>query len=183
MKIKRNINRLAALLLAFTTTGCATIVSGTTQKISVTTQPSGAVAKVDNNQSSNTPAVFTLERKNDHTIEVMKEGYKTTRVIIQRTFNGAAAGNLLIGGIVGGAIDMASGSSNKLIPERVDLVLEQGTGESTSPKFAAQKDQEFYDKNILKSVGTTSTEQKKVAEMPPNSVPASTNFSPKTPAK
>ena len=130
--------------------GCATIVSGTTQKLNVTTQPSEAIAKVDNNLSSKTPAVFTLERKYDHTIEISKEGYKTATVLIKRTFNGMATGNILIGGIIGGGIDAASGAGQKLIPERVDIVLEEGTGYSDVPKFRAKKDADFYENSILK---------------------------------
>lgn len=137
---------LSALLLS----GCATIVSGTTQKISVTSNPSDAIAKIDSNLSAKTPTVFTLERRSDHTLEVSKEGYKTTTVFLKRTFNGMATGNILIGGLIGTGIDAASGATNKIIPEKIDVVLEAGEGHSDAPKFAAEKDQEFYDKYILK---------------------------------
>ena len=140
----------AILMMAviFMGTGCATIVSGTTQKMSVTSQPTDAIAKVDNNLSARTPATFTLERRHDHTIEISKEGYKTTSVMIKRTFNGMATGNVLLGGIIGGGIDAASGAGNKLVPERVDIILEEGEGRSEKPIFLAQKDTEYYEKNI-----------------------------------
>lgn len=148
--MKRLFLTLSAVIFASAISGCATIVSGTTQKLNVTTQPSGALAKVDNNISAQTPTVLTLERKSDHTIEISKEGYKTATVLVKRTFNGMATGNILIGGIIGGGIDAASGATNKLIPERIDIILEPGTGYSEVPRFANTKDAEFYQKSILK---------------------------------
>ncbi len=169
------------LFLSFAVSGCATIVSGTTQKISVTSQPSEAIAKVDNNTSSKTPASFTLDRKNDHTIEIAKDGYKTATVLIKRSLNGMAFGNVLIGGIIGGGVDMVSGANNKLIPERVDVVLEEGTGYSDVPKFASAKDAEFYEKNVLKP-SQKAPEKTTPAPMAANTVQpqTGTNFSPAT---
>ncbi len=137
------------LLVATMFSGCATIVSGTNQKINVMSMPSDAVAKVDNNLSAKTPTMFTLERKSDHTIEISKEGYKTAVVMIRRSVNGMAFGNALFGGVIGVGVDMASGANLKLIPERVNVVLEEGSGYSDQPKFAVAKDQEFYEKNVL----------------------------------
>ena len=151
IKLFKSAATFGVFLLPFLMTGCATIVSGTTQKVSVTSQPSGADAKVDNITSAKTPAVFTLERKNDHTLEISKEGYKTATIMFKKTFNGMTTGNILIGGIIGTGIDAASGSMNKIIPERVDVILESGTGYSSVPKFASEKDAEFYEKSILKS--------------------------------
>ena len=134
----------------FVSSGCATIVSGTTQKVSLSSQPSGADAKADGNITVKTPAIITLDRKLDHTIEFSKEGYKTATVFVRRAFNEMATGNILLGGIIGAGIDAASGSGNKLIPERIDLALEAGSGYSDVPKFSSEKDQEFYEKNVLK---------------------------------
>src|SRR3989338_3712172 len=98
-------SRPLVLGIAFFISGCATIVSGTTQKIPVSSDPTGAVAKVDGTMAAVTPTVFNLERKTDHTIEISKEGYKTALVAIRRAINGAAFGNILAGGIIGVAVD------------------------------------------------------------------------------
>jgi len=166
---------LGVVSIGFFISGCATIVSGTTQKIAVTSNPSDAIAKADNTTTMKTPALFTLDRRNDHILEISKEGYKTATVLIKRTFNGATAGNILIGGIIGTGIDMASGSANKLVPERVDLVLEPGTGHSDTPKFASQKDADYYEKNILKTPKTPEIRQETAA----SKTAVVTNFSPK----
>ncbi len=145
----------AFLFVALMASGCATIVSGTNQKINVTSMPSDAVAKVDNNLTAKTPATFTLERKSDHTIEISKDGFKTAIVMIRRSVNGMAFGNALVGGIIGVGVDMASGANQKLIPERVNVVLEEGSGYSDTPKFVSAQDQEFYEKNVLNTKKTT----------------------------
>lgn len=179
MTAKTVIGMPALIFMSLFLSGSATIISGTTQKIMVTSAPSDATAKADNTITMKTPATFTLERKSDHTVEVSKEGYKTASVMIQRTFNGAAAGNLLLGGIIGGGVDMASGASSKLVPERIDLVLEPGTGASITPKFASEKDAEYYEKNILKTGAQKDVSSKSSQAMQDKSL-AQTNFSPKT---
>lgn len=116
---------LLSLVVAVTfLSGCATIITGTTQKVPVTSNPSGAVAKADGGMAAVTPTVFILKRKTDHTIEISKEGYRTATVILRHTLSGAAAGNVLVGGIIGIAIDSSSGAMYKLVPERVDVTLE-----------------------------------------------------------
>ncbi|MFH1846561.1 MAG: PEGA domain-containing protein [Candidatus Omnitrophota bacterium] len=111
--------------LVFFMSGCATIMTGPVQKVSVTSAPSGAVATVDGGQAAVTPTIFTLERKSDHTIEIAKEGYRTATVALRHTLSGATAGNLIVGGIIGIAIDASSGAMYKLVPEQVDVTLEK----------------------------------------------------------
>jgi len=115
---------IAVVAVVIFLSGCATIMTGTTQKVPVNSNPSGAVAKVDGSMAAVTPTIFNLERKTDHTIEISKEGYSVATVILRHTLSGATAGNILIGGIVGLAVDGCSGAMYKLVPERVDVNLE-----------------------------------------------------------
>lgn len=117
--------KLAAVVLAvISLSGCATIMTGATQKVPVTSNPSGAVARVDGGMAAVTPTIFNLERKTDHTIEISKDGYRVATVILRHTMNGATAGNILVGGVIGLAVDGCSGAMFKLVPERVDVTLE-----------------------------------------------------------
>lgn len=164
MKFLRFMNMMMFASLVFILSGCATIVSGTTQKVSVTSQPSGVKVTADGKMTATTPTDFTLERKSDHTLEFSKEGYKSATVMLKRTMNGMGFGNVLVGGVVGIGVDAISGANNKLVPERVDVKLEEGQGYSESPRFIAQIDQDFYDKNILKPAQerTRKDEEKKM---------------------
>lgn len=155
--------------------GCATIVSGTTQKVSVNSQPTGAKVTADGKTTATTPTDFTLERKSDHTLEFSKDGYKNVTIMLKRTINGMLAGNILIGGLIGTGIDAVSGANNKLIPERVNVRLEEGQGYSEVPQFVDQKDAEFYEKAILKPAQDKKVSEKK-AEAEVVRTPAQTNF-------
>ena len=121
------IGTIGLAMAAVFLTGCATIASGTTQKVSVSSTPTGAMAKVDGTMAALTPTIFTLERKSDHTLEIYKEGYRTKTVLLRRALNGMTAGNILLGGIIGTGIDAMNGSMYKIVPERVDVTLEKET--------------------------------------------------------
>ncbi|QDU34865.1 PEGA domain protein [Poriferisphaera corsica] len=110
----------AAILLL--QTGCATIISGTTQDITISTEPSGAILNV-NGMTLESPATVTLSRKNNHVVEVTKPGYQTTQVNIEKGLNGWVFGNIVFGGIIGGVVDIATGSINNLNPGDIHLNL------------------------------------------------------------
>lgn len=88
--------------------GCATIVSGQTQVVDVTSS-NAKKFKIDGKEYT-TPARVTLDRGNDaKTIEV--DDCQDLRLNTQ--LNPAFLGNLLIGGIPGSITDIASGASWK----------------------------------------------------------------------
>ena len=68
---------LLTLFLLIALNGCATIMHGTTQDIDVKTDPAGADLLVDGQQHYKSPAVITMKRKDDHTVEISQEGYKS----------------------------------------------------------------------------------------------------------
>ena len=119
-----------SLMVIITLAGCATLTTGPTQKVPVTSNPSGATARVDAGvMTGTTPAEFLLERKSEHVIEISKRGYRTAKIMLKRTMCGSTVGNLLLGGIIGVAVDAGTGSIYKLVPEKVHADL-QSTGAS-----------------------------------------------------
>lgn len=108
--------------------GCATIITGSKQKVLVTSEPPGAAIVVDGKDAGVTPAVIRLKRVADHKVEISKEGYRTATVTLSHTISGATCGNVLLGGIIGMALDGLTGSIYKLVPGKVDVRLEvEGT--------------------------------------------------------
>src|SRR5689334_24427321 len=70
---------LLAAALAAPCVGCASVTRGTTENISISTTPSGAVAEVsglDVPTSCVTPCVVVAKRSADITVTVNKEGYE-----------------------------------------------------------------------------------------------------------
>lgn len=110
-------------LVALLFSSCAAIVSGTTQDINVSSKPSGANVLLEDQLVGTTPTVLQLSRKTSHRVNIHHPGYRDYEVVIEPAANLTSAGNLLVGGIVGGVVDHNTGADNKLVPERVDAVL------------------------------------------------------------
>ena len=116
------------LIIAFlgsVTSGCATIVNGTSQKIQVTSEPVGATVLVDEISSCSTPVKLRLERRRDHTIVFSKDGYESQTIKLVHVISEAVAGNTLCWGPLGWAFDICAGTQYKLQPSPVHVVLKQ----------------------------------------------------------
>lgn len=110
-------------------TGCASIVSGTSQPVSVTSTPTGLPFTVTDGHGAVvaggiTPATVNLKRgEGSMNVQIKDKGNK--RVVGQGTFaegmNGWYAGNILIGGIVGLVIDGVDGAMWKYNPDHLTV--------------------------------------------------------------
>jgi len=109
--------------------GCATVVKGTTQDISVDSSPQGAGCDVSRNgaklASVTTPGKIQVSRdKAVLTFSCMKppEYPNPVTLDVEPTFNGATFGNILLGGVVGAVVDASTGA-NYSYPEYVIIDL------------------------------------------------------------
>lgn len=105
-------------------TSCGSIVNGTTQKVTVTSDPAGAT--VSNGEVSMiTPATFELKRKRPYIFSVSKPGFKTETAKVERVISGAVAANILLGygGLIGWGVDAISGGQWRLAPENLHVSL------------------------------------------------------------
>lgn len=107
--------------------GCATITRGTTEVLVVNSDPSGAQVQISDGHSCVTPCSVELKRKHDYHVKVEKAGYETvdTDVLSQVVGAGAAgmAGNVLIGGLIGAGVDLATGATKGLKPNPLDIKM------------------------------------------------------------
>jgi hypothetical protein len=112
-----NLNVFAAVAaLGIALSGCATIIDGTTQSVSVNTAPeNGAACTLVNSQGSwyvTSPGTTTVHKtKTDLDVTFTKPGYKSGHVVAASHFTGKTAGNILAGGVIGVGIDAASGAN------------------------------------------------------------------------
>ncbi len=119
---------LSAMTLAVPLAGCATIIDGSDQPLGVVTTPAGASCDLKREgkviaQIAPTPGqVVVTKSKNDILIECRKDGFQPAQVIAKSTFTGTTIGNVLAGGVIGIAVDAASGANNEY-PESVNVVL------------------------------------------------------------
>lgn len=114
---------VAALICGALLSGCATVVNGTTQKIGVSSTPMGADVLIDNQQHILTPASVALDRSQSHSFVFKKEGYQDDSFVITSGTSGWVWGNVLLGGLVGGVVDFASGGARKLSQDSVHVTL------------------------------------------------------------
>jgi len=113
MKLKA-IAAVAALGVAVS--GCATIVDGTKQSVSVSTTPAeGAACTLTNSEGTryvNSPGSVEVHKtKNDLTVTCKKNGYQPGSQVAVSNFGGATFGNIVAGGVIGAGIDAASGAN------------------------------------------------------------------------
>lgn len=106
---------LSATLL----TGCAAVVEGVRQDITVNTTPDGAScalnrAGVPIATITSTPATVNVRKTRDD-IEIVCEldGYLKTARIDESGTAAVVFGNILIGGVIGLVVDVSTGASNK----------------------------------------------------------------------
>src|SRR4051794_12613513 len=94
---------------------CATITRGTTDTLIVESEPPGADVEITPaNQHCRTPCALKLKRKQPQVVSIHKEGYETLQVNVLPQIAGAGAagmaGNVILGGLIGAAVDAGSGA-------------------------------------------------------------------------
>jgi len=136
--VKSLIRIAGVLLLAGTSTACATVTRGTNTAWEVQTDPSGA--KVETNhghQCPSTPCSIKMPRKSEFTATITKDGYEPATVVVTNKVSGAGgagmAGNVIVGGLIGAGVDVASGAMLDLTPNPAVVKLEKkATGQTTA---------------------------------------------------
>jgi len=109
--------------------GCATVTRGTSDAFVVNTDPSGAAVRTSNQFACDeTPCTFKMPRKSEFEVTITKRGYKTWNGHVTHkvaTAGGAGmAGNVLLGGLIGAGVDVASGAMMDLVPNPLTVKLE-----------------------------------------------------------
>ena len=114
------------LFLLFTS--CATITRGVHEKLSIISDPPGADVTLSTGEKGVTPATFVKNRRGEpFTVTITKPGYVSQTVKVESHGGGtggtAMAGNALVGGVVGIAIDASTGAYDSLYPNPVSVTL------------------------------------------------------------
>ena len=121
--MNRLISVVAIATLFFGQTGCATIVSGKSQDVTIRSNPAGAKVLIDGMMAGTTPLLADLKRSKRHEIKIVKEGYVEEMRGTKRGFNWWFAGNIIFGGIIGIIVDFATGGVYKVEPDVFNVEL------------------------------------------------------------
>ncbi|MDQ1162585.1 hypothetical protein QE422_002953 [Chryseobacterium sp. SORGH_AS 447] len=117
----------AAFLLGVTLsmTSCATILTGTKDKITFNSTPEGAKVIHKGIEKCTTPCTAEIPRSlSKQMVTFEKEGFNTKEVKLTKTFNPVTLVNILLGGAIGVGIDAATGSLTKYSPKDYKVELE-----------------------------------------------------------
>jgi hypothetical protein len=107
---------------------CATVTTGTEHTILVESEPAGATCLLQRNESNigavnPTPGSARISKsRHDVLVRCEKADHQETSRLVTASFQAMTAGNLLLGGVVGLATDLASGAA-VTYPDSIKVVL------------------------------------------------------------
>lgn len=130
MRHGKSIKRLSPLCLLPLVTaagGCATITRGTSEAFVVESDPPGAHVRLSTGETCRTPCTLKKKRKESFVVHIEKPGYEPVEVQVTNQVAGAGAagmaGNVILGGLIGAAVDAGSGAMLELVPNPVKVKL------------------------------------------------------------
>ncbi len=130
---------------------CATVTTGTGQTITVVTERDvqGANCVLTDQENgewklTTTPGDVTVTKGGGPmTVVCRKEGYRDGSVLVDEDVVGATYGNILIGGVIGIAIDAASGASQNY-PEVITIWMKPVRWESLEERIEWLRQKRVY---------------------------------------
>jgi hypothetical protein len=146
-RISRSGLSFLAIAALSSLTGCASIVSGTSQVVSVETLHSsgnvaGATCKLQNDKGVyyvTTPGTVTVHRAyGDMNVKCEKPGFESGLANVKSSTKGMMAGNILFGGVIGAGVDAASGAAYDYPALFQVMMGQQQTIQSPVPQTSAQ---------------------------------------------
>ncbi|MBX2856334.1 MAG: hypothetical protein KTR21_15185 [Rhodobacteraceae bacterium] len=143
---------LSVALAAFSLSACATIVEGTDQPLTVYASEAGATCEFTRDGQligavAQTPGTLVLDKsRNDVSGVCRKEGFQDSTVIIEPNMVATTAGNILAGGLVGIAVDAASGA-NFSYPQSVYFLMAPNSflSETERDQFFAKAEDRIHE--------------------------------------
>lgn len=131
---------IAALALSAVLSGCATIVSGTSQSVlvDVANAPGASCKGTDKKGREyhwpNTPSSATVHKGDGPMVLICeKKGFKRTTFSFDETLVGSTFGNIILGGGIGILVDAASGAAQEY-PSRVSVIMKPEESASAEAK-------------------------------------------------
>lgn len=107
--------KLLITLTCLSLSACASIVTGTTQSVSIETSPKAARCDLQNDKGkwhvSDTPASVVVQRSYDDLIVTCYKSGLSGSASFKSTTKAMAMGNIVFGGAIGAGVDAATGAA------------------------------------------------------------------------
>lgn len=119
----KTISTISLAVAMFLMTSCATLFTGTKDRITFNSNPSGATIYIDGVEQCKTPCTMNVKRSIDDTdVEFKLDGYETRLITLSKEFNIVSVINL--GNLFGWGIDALTGSVMKYDRKTYDITLD-----------------------------------------------------------
>ncbi len=151
---------ITVILIAFSASGCATIVKGSSDTVTVDTRPPGAVCELKRDGQTiaiinPTPGSISVSKsKYDINVRCEKEEFEDAVGVVGSEFQAMTFGNILFGGLIGVAVDAGSGALNEYPPiVTITLVPKEFENEIERDEFFDDMRDEFlvqYEQTIAR---------------------------------
>lgn len=104
--------------------GCASVVRGTDEDVTFASEPSGAAMATNRGFScATTPCSLQIPRDQEFDATFTLAGYQPKTISVRTKLSGGGAaglaGNILLGGVVGAAVDAGTGAALDHVPNPV----------------------------------------------------------------
>ncbi|USN48091.1 MAG: PEGA domain-containing protein [Pseudobdellovibrionaceae bacterium] len=109
--------------------GCASIVGGTSQTVSINSNVKGANVIVNGATIGTTPYNGPLKRGKSTTVTLQKDGYETKTITLNTEIESIFWGNIIIGGVLGSTTDLSTGAMYKYAPATLQIDLDKAQAE------------------------------------------------------
>lgn len=117
----------ALALAAISATGCASMVNGRRQPVTINSTPDGAYVVLEGNQVGKTPWTGEVPRQSSLQITLAKEGYNAQVIALDGSLSGWFWANACCGGPTGSTTDGLSGGAYMYAPGAYHAALEPRT--------------------------------------------------------
>lgn len=125
MKLLYRLFGILMLLPLTLTLGCATFVVGDKQSLTFDSEPAGAEILINGVSMGVRPTTITIQKRNyeNATVVFKKGGHIDQQATLHTKTTGWFWGNILIGGLLGSAIDSMTGSMVEYDPDKFHVTL------------------------------------------------------------
>jgi hypothetical protein len=134
---------LTTLALVAALAGCASIVAGTSQVVSINSNVGGATVAINGSQVGVTPFTGSIARGKDTTVTVSKAGYQPQTITLSTKIEPIFFGNIIFGGLIGSTTDLATGALFEYAPSSYYVNLSVGTA-MNQKEFIRDTELKFY---------------------------------------
>lgn len=116
--------RLLAIVAIALLSGCATIITGSSQEVSFQSTPDGATVTLGDRVIGKTPIMVRLDKKSGQSVTFSKEGYEAVTMPLSTQLQPWFFGNVIIGGLLGSTTDGVSGAIHQYSPNQYMVTLQ-----------------------------------------------------------